>query len=165
MGHLITLGLMSSGIYVIQSGSHSTDSWFSRGLFSKHYDARMDQNIRWNGKPSLHVRSKGTKPIGIGLGKVAFEAKDYLNRRLRLTGHVKFENVSCWAGLWIRVDSAEEAILGFDALRFGPVEGRTDWKPYEFVLEVPWNGQKIFSGMMLCGKGKVWAGGFELESI
>ena len=46
------------------------------------------------------------------------DAGDYLGKRIKMTGYIKSENVTDWAGMWFRVDSKTEyEILSFDNMQ------------------------------------------------
>jgi hypothetical protein len=64
----------------------------------------------------------------------------------------------------MRVDG-DRRILGFDNMDNRAVRGTTDWTMYSVVLDVPENAKNIFFGILLVGKGQVWADDLSLEVV
>jgi hypothetical protein len=85
-----------------------------------------------------------------------FKADQFRGKRLRLTGYVKTQGVSEWAGLWVRVDGLERSSLAFDNMQDRKIEGTTDWKAYSIVLDIPDDAAVVAFGVLLAGKGQVW---------
>jgi hypothetical protein len=90
----------------------------------------------------------------------------YLNKRVRMTGYVKSENVTTWAGLWLRVDEpGSQQPLSFDNMSDRPIKGTTDWTKYEIVLDVPSNASLIAYGALLGGTGQIWFDRITIEVV
>jgi hypothetical protein len=85
-----------------------------------------------------------------------------------MTASVKSRDVENSAGLWMRIESFDgkgNYSLASDLMRT-PIKGTTDWKRYEVVLDVPKEGTgQIYFGVMLAGKGQVWADDFKFEAV
>jgi hypothetical protein len=94
------------------------------------------------------------------------EPDNYLGKRIKMTGYVKSENVSSWAGLWIRVDEANsKRYLTFDNMGDRPITGTTDWKKYEIVVDVPRNASRISYGALLGETGQIWFDNITFEIV
>ncbi len=82
---------------------------------------------------------------------------------------MKSENVSDWAGLWMRIDGSAtdpaKKTLAFDNMMDRPIKGTTGWQSYEVVLDVPQNATGIFFGILLSGTGEVWLSGVKFEVV
>jgi erythromycin esterase len=68
-----------------------------------------------------------------------------------------------WAGLWARVDATTKAAVAFDNMGARAPRGKTDWQPFEIVLPVAPNTDKILVGMLVSGKGTAWFDDLNLE--
>lgn len=64
------------------------------------------------------------------------------------------------AGMWMGVKDTMEELVQLDNMSNRPVKGSTDWKLYSIVLDVPNNSTTILFGIILSGKGTVWANQF-----
>jgi hypothetical protein len=88
--------------------------------------------------------------------------------RKRQILHVKSRDVENSAGLWMRVEGLDgkgNYSVSSDLMRT-PIKGTTDWKRCEVVLDVPKEGDAaIYFGVMLAGKGQVWADDFKFEAV
>ena len=92
---------------------------------------------------------------------------EYLGKRVRLSGYVKSDKVTNWAGLWFRVDGPNNgpnpSSLAFDNMQERPIKGTTDWTRYEIVLDVPEAAQRLAFGILLAGGGQVWMDDLKFE--
>ncbi|WP_235909025.1 hypothetical protein, partial [Roseiconus nitratireducens] len=75
---------------------------------------------------------------------------------MRFFGYIKTDDVTEYAGLWLRVDSKERGTVAFDNMRQRPITGTNDWYRYEIVLDVPEDGAMIHFGALLAGGGTIW---------
>ena len=83
-----------------------------------------------------------------------------------MTGFVKSENITSWAGLWFRVDSKDGGpSLSFDNMQNRAIKGTTDWKEYEIILDVPKNASTLNFGALLDGTGKLWFDNIKIEIV
>jgi hypothetical protein len=98
------------------------------------------------------LRSKALEAEGFGTLMQTFKAEEYRNKRLRLSAMVKVESIENWAGLWMRVDGPPRQVLSFDNMQSRPIQGSSDWQPYEIVLDVPEESLDIAFGLLLNGR-------------
>jgi hypothetical protein len=63
----------------------------------------------------------------------------------------------------MRVDGERGQRLGLDNMQNRPIKRTTDWTKYEIVLEVPVNSIALTFGVVLAGKGEVWADDLRIE--
>ena len=88
-----------------------------------------------------------------------FKAKEYLGKKIQLTGYMRSQDVTHWAGFWLRVDDStghKQKILSFDNMNDRAVKGTTNWTKYTIVLNVPQNATDVVYGALLNGKGQIW---------
>jgi hypothetical protein len=58
---------------------------------------------------------------------------------------MKSEEVTGWAGLWMRVDKGKE-VVAIDNMQGRAIKGTTSWQRYEVVLDVPRTQQALRLG-------------------
>ena len=144
-----------------------TTGWGMAGSRPQNYEAGIDRNIRRrSGEGSAYLKSKLSE-LGAVFGTLMqqFNAEDFRNKRVRLSGYIKSEAVEPWAGFWMRVDDANGKVLSFDNMQERPVIGTTDWKQYDVVLDVPENSFNIALGILLGGKGQLWFDELHFEAV
>ena len=81
-------------------------------------------------------------------------------RALELRGFVRTEDVTGFAGLWMRED-AVGGTVAFDNMQDRPVRGTTDWVQYRIELPLHALARDVFFGMLLQGEGTVWVDDLE----
>lgn len=93
-----------------------------------------------------------------------FQATQYLGKRLKLSCFLKTEDASK-ASAWMRVDNALGDTVAFDNMHGRSITGTTDWNHYHIVLDIPAESSSIHFGVLLIGKGKVWADNFQFTIV
>lgn len=81
---------------------------------------------------------------------------------IRFEGEVRTRNVKQWAGLWLRADGDKEFNLFFDNMSDRPIRGSTPWKKYVIEAILPARTLWLNYGIVLVGRGTMWADNFRL---
>lgn len=139
--------------------------WMLAGSTPSDYEYGIDAEETYQGKPSGYLRSKAGEAAGFGTLMQTFKAEEYRNKRLRLSAMVKPEGIENWAGLWMRVDGPLRQILSFDNMQSRPIQGTSDWQPYEIVLDVPEESLDIALGLLLEGPGQAWINEIQFTEV
>jgi DNA-binding winged helix-turn-helix (wHTH) protein len=143
----------------------SAKEWFLTGDQATSYEFGTDPREVFNGHPSACLRSKERHIEGFaGLGQ-GLQAHNYQGKRVRFRGFVKSNGVRQWAGLWMSVNKNDKNVVAFDNMANRPIQGTTDWKEYEVVLDVPQDANLISFGAILIGTGTVWLNGVEFDVV
>ena len=129
------------------------------------HESGIDNEVKHGGKASAYLKSTGDGPAAFGTVTQAFAADAFRGKRVRMSAQVKADNVEGRAGLWMRVDGAETTSLTFDNMLNRPIQGSSDWKQYEIVLELPEEASDIAFGILMTGKGRVWVDDFKFETV
>lgn len=140
--------------------------WFNAGSKPKSYEMGIDKGAGQDGKNAATIKSIDKKIEGFGTLMQQSKPDKYLGKRIKMTGFVKSENVTTWAGLWFRVDQAgSQQSLSFDNMGDRPIKGTTAWTKYEIVLDVPSNASLIAYGALLDGTGQIWFDNISIEIV
>lgn len=142
------------------------EGWFKAGSKPGFYVIGKDSSVDYKGKAPLYIKSTENVTEGFGTIMNGMEAKDYIGKRLRLTGYIKTNKIDGKAGMWMRIDSKEEGkMLGFDNMWDRPIEGTTDWTKYEIVLDVPKKSKFIAYGVLINQNGQAWLADFAFDVV
>jgi hypothetical protein len=130
----------------------------------------IDKGAGQDGKNAATIKSTAKKIKGFGTLMQNCLPDKYLGKRVRMTGLVKTQDVSHWAGLWFRIDEkGSTKSLGFDNMKDGKkdrsIRGTTDWTKYEIVLDVPLNSSNLAYGALLVGTGQIWFDDIKFEVV
>jgi|GEM_PF-2413498 len=149
-----------------QSGKSAAapQGWFLAGSDPTSYETGVDTQAIYRGLPSAYLKSK--QPTGGGFGTLMqdFSASQYAGKRLRLSASVKAQQVSDWAGVWMRVDKGSQ-VVAFDNMEGRPIKGTAGWQNYEVVLDVPQDATGIAFGILLSKQGTVWLNNVKFQSV
>jgi hypothetical protein len=94
----------------------------------------------------------------------SIDAENYAGKRVRLRASVESQDVSEWAGMWMRVDKEQKSVA-FDNMQDRAIKGTQSWSTYDVVLDVPEDATGISFGILLSGAGEVWVSHVTLEEV
>lgn len=157
---LLAIGLNAQG--PLQT-VHAPTGWFLAGSNPTNYRTGVDRAEMNGGLPSAYLASLA-KGKGFGTLMQSIGATNYAGKRVRLRGWVKSQDVSDWAGLWMRVDKGRE-MVAFDNMQDRGIKGTQSWSIYDVVLDVPTDATSINFGVLLSGVGEVWLNDLSLEAV
>lgn len=145
--------------------TESITGWYLSGSNPELYDISVDTNVFHTGTKAGLLAAKSEANVQqFGTMMQGFQAGQFVGKRLKLSCYLKTENATKCAA-WLRVDNADGDPLQFDNMSNRSIERTTDWNHYSIVLDVPEQSASIFFGVLLIGKGRVWADGFCLEEV
>jgi hypothetical protein len=161
--NLTVAAMVGTVLFVSASDARAAfpGSWGGGG---EGYELSADSDVKHGGAASGAIRSTDDAKR-FGTFTQAVQADKYRGKRVRLRGFIKSEGVEGSSGLWMRVDGKDKVGVAFDNMMNRPVEGTTDWKQYEVVLDVPDDAHGLFFGCLLVGKGKVWVDDLAIETV
>lgn len=147
------------------ASSDMPNGWFRAGSHPGDYE--MGSGPAHTGKAGAYLKSTAENPKGFGTLMQAFRADRFHGKRVRMTGWVKTDKVTSWAGLWMRVDGADASrdMLAFDNMQKRPIKGTLDWARYQVVLDVAPEAKDIAFGVLLNGAGTVWLDDVAFEVV
>ncbi|SFG40183.1 helix-turn-helix transcriptional regulator [Sporolactobacillus nakayamae] len=157
--------LITGGISVTKQ--NEIKDWIITGTAPDKYQARIDTSIYHMGSKSATIYSLTDEFSNGEYGTIMqqMSAKNFIGKRMRLSGFVKTHDVEGWCGLWFRVDSALGDTLKLDNMQSRSITGTTEWNNYSCVLDIPENGAIINIGILLYGKGQTWLDNVSFQEV
>jgi hypothetical protein len=138
-----------------ETSSEAPAGWALAGDKPANYRTGVDKAMTHDSLPCAFLASRVKDTGGFGTLMQMFSASKYAGKRVRLRGWVRSQDVSDWAGLWMRVDKGT-AVVGFDNMQQRPIKGTLEWTTYDVVLDVPADATRIAFGVLETGPGEVW---------
>src|SRR5690606_10545091 len=139
--------------------------WSLSGSNPELYGLVSDSTVCHTGTQSGLLYAKGNaNEQHFATMMQGFQAQEYKGKRLKLSCFLKTEAAEK-CGAWLRIDNVNGDTVQFDNMDNRSVQGTTDWNHYSLVLDVPEDSASIHFGVLLIGKGKVWADGFRFEVV
>ena len=141
--------------------------WILSGQSPQKYRLYMDEKIFNTATKSACLKSIEEECDLSDFATIMqqFNAKNFLKKRVRLSGFIKAQDVTGWCGLWVRIDDVYNNVLKFDNMQFRPITGTTEWNHYSCVVDTPENSHVISIGMLLSGKGQVWLDNVSFQEV
>lgn len=143
--------------------------WLLMGSKPESYEIGIEDDVTRGGKVGF-LKSTQKEINGFGTIMQSFLPKDYIGKRLKLSGYIKSKDLISWAGMWMRIDG--ETIknkptnsLGFDNMQDRAIKKKTEWTKYEIVLDVPEASKNISFGVLVNGTGNVWIDDLKFEIV
>jgi len=161
---LFSLLFVSASIINFSINNILPEGWYPAGQAPIDYEMGLDNKIYYNGKSSGFIKSIPDNPIGFGTLMQMCQAKEFIGKRIKMTGYIRAQNIEDWAGMWLRVDGPKER-LKLDNMKRRPIKGSTDWEKYEIILDVPKNSVNLAFGIILDGSGKAWIDNISFEVV
>jgi hypothetical protein len=138
--------------------------WSLAGSNPASYRTGVDRATAYEGRPSAYLQSNAPAVVGFGTMMQSIDAEAYAGKRVRLRALVESQDVTSWAGMWMRVDKQKTAVA-FDNMQDRAITGTHPWSTYDVVLDVPQDATTISFGVLLTGGGKVWVNHVTLEPV
>jgi hypothetical protein len=138
-------------------------AWVITGQHPQKFAAGIDQDPGVKGAKFL--RNAADDPNAWAALAQPISAQNYIGQRIRFRAFVKTQDVSGWAGLWMRVDNRAGRSIAFYNSADKPIKGSTDWQERSVVLDVPQEGATIVFGVINNGKGQVWIDRLGFEQV
>jgi transcriptional regulator with XRE-family HTH domain len=146
--------------------AQTIDGWFLAGSHPKSYTVGLDESVYKTPGSSAFLESTDAKIEGFGTLMQTSSADEYLGKRIKMTAYIKSDNVSGWAGMWLRVDAKQtRTSLSFDNMYDRSIKGDNDWTLCEIVLDVPEESGTLNFGVLLNGTGKIWFDNVAFEVV
>lgn len=122
-----------------------------------NYHFTTDSVVRHEGRYAGLLYSVAGSAVKEGWNNVNhFLPGDRQGKIIEFKGWLKTDSVTGYAGLWLRLNGAGGAVLGFDNMQKKGLRGTKDWTPVSIRLKLPPQTTGIAFGILLVGKGRVW---------
>jgi hypothetical protein len=131
--------------------------WHVSGTHRAHYQAGLlPSAITYHGSRVVRLRLRDSVADAVGFGTLmqSISATRYAGRRVRFAAAVRTHEVSDWAGLWLRVDTASGP-HEIDNMHDRPLTQTTEWQEPSVVLDIPQEAASLHFGVLLSGAGAV----------
>ena len=115
-------------------------------VHSGHWSVRLDRSAK---PPESFSTVSGSIPL------------DFTGKRIELRGYLRTQNVSGFAGLWLREDG-DGKMVQFDNMQSQNLAGTHEWAEYSISLPVNTEADQLFFGVLLSGDGVAWADDLQL---
>jgi len=132
------------------------DGWHMSGSHRAEYDAGLlPGNCAHQGRRLIELRFRAAgAPGGFGTVMQSIDAARYRGGRVRFSAVIRGREITGWAGLWLRVDSASRGKV-LDNMQDRPLRGTTGWTEAANVLDVAEDAGSVHFGLLLGGAGAV----------
>ncbi|WP_353064858.1 hypothetical protein RBB77_03735 [Tunturibacter psychrotolerans] len=164
---LLTPGFGTSQLLLARIPTQTNQApagWSLAGSNPTSYRTGVDRATAYEGRPSAYLQSNASALNGFGTLMQSIDAANYAGKRVRLRASVESQDVTSWAGMWMRVDK-QKTTVAFDNMQDRAIKGTHPWNTYDVVLDVPEDATSISFGILLMGGGQVWINHVTLEPV
>lgn len=120
----------------------------------------LDDKVVHGGRWAVRIARNAESPNNFSTVTKSIEM-DFSGATVELRGFLRTEDVSDFAGLWMREDD-ESSVVAFDNMQSRHLNGTTAWTAYSIRLPIRSEARKLFFGVLLAGTGRAWADDLEL---
>jgi hypothetical protein len=131
--------------------------WLVSGTHRANYQAGLLPSAStYDGSRVVQLRLRDSVADAVGFGTLtqSISASHYTGRRVRFAAAIRTREVSDWAGLWLRVDTASGP-HEMDNMHDRPLSQTTEWQQASVVLDIPKEAASLHFGVLLSGAGAV----------
>jgi C-terminal processing protease CtpA/Prc len=133
---------------------HSGDKpggWFANPSGTVFIDDKIIHSGKWSVRIERDAQSTGGFSV-IGRS-IPWE---FEGKTIEMRGYLRTENVTGYAGLWMRQDNGPE-MLSLENMQSQQLNGTHDWAEYKITLPVHAEARSVVFGFLMAGTGKTWA--------
>jgi hypothetical protein len=130
--------------------------WHMSGSHRAEYEAGLlPSACAYEGRRVVQLRFRAAGPPG-GFGTVmqSIDAERYRGLRVRFGAVIRGQEITTWAGIWLRIDMVNGAKV-IDNMQDRPLRETTDWTEAANVLDVGEDAASVHFGVLLGGAGAV----------
>jgi hypothetical protein len=115
-----------------------------------------DNKVVHAGKWSARIERKASSPGNFSSLTYKIPT-NFSGHQVALHGFLRTENVSGFAGLWMREDDEAGAAVAFDNMRRQRVHATTPWREYSITLPLDPNAKNLYFEVLTSELGRTWA--------
>ncbi|MGO4881213.1 MAG: erythromycin esterase family protein [Bryobacteraceae bacterium] len=128
------------------------DGWYFGG---GPFQYSIDTSTTYSSTQSLKIASLGADTTQFGDASLILSAPPAIGGTFNLSGAIRTQNVSGYAGLWVNVSNGQNT-LALQNLGSQAPSGTTNWQVYNLSVTVPAGAVYIDFGVLLSGTGTAW---------
>ena len=87
---------------------------------------------------------------------------EFSGKSIEIRGFLRTENVSGYAGLWMRQDAGSE-MLSLENMESQQLKGTHDWAEYKITLPIQAQTRSLVFGFLMAGTGKAWVDDLQIS--
>lgn len=125
--------------------------WFANPPSTVFTDNKIVHSGQWSVRIERDAQSAGGFSV---IGRpISWE---FSGKTIEMRGFLRTENVSGYAGLWVRQDNGSE-MLAIENMESQQLKGTHDWSEYKITLPINKDTRSLVFGFLMAGTGKAWA--------
>ena len=124
--------------------------WFANPPGTVFTDEKIVHSGKWAVRIERNAQSSGQFSV---IGRpVSWE---FSGKSIEIRGFLRTEDVSGYAGLWMRQDNGSE-MLSLENMESQQLKGTHDWAEYKTTLPIKPETRSLVFGFLMAGTGKAW---------
>jgi C-terminal processing protease CtpA/Prc len=126
------------------------DGWSANPPGTVFNDDKIVHSGQWSVRIERNAQSSGEFSV-IGRS-ISWE---FSGKSIEMRGFLRTENVTGYAGLWMRQDKGSE-MLSLENMQSQQLKGTHDWAEYKINLPIQAETRSLVFGFLMAGTGKAW---------
>lgn len=128
------------------------------------YETGIETASVFQGQTSLRITRTTGNASNLGSMAIRFPGEIMRGKRVKVSGAIRTANITApgYAAIWFRADSSSGVLQLRNMSEVG-VRGTTEWRRYEYELDVHPNAATVILGVFLAGDGTAWFDDLRLE--
>ncbi len=142
-------------------------TWLADGTYPGGYEIGLDDKDAHGGKASAYIKSKRGLATGSDTASLEqwFDPSQFRNKRIRVTGYFRSDNVVDNIVMWLVAKSANVRAANVAKVVEDKTRGERGWQEFSLVVDVPRDCLLIDVTLSLEGQGNVWFDDLKIEIV
>jgi len=133
-----------------ESNGDKPGGWFANPPGTVFNDDKIFHSGKWSVRIERNAQSDGEFSV---IGRpISWE---FSGKSIEMRGFLRTENVTGYAGLWMRQDNGTE-MLALENMQSQQLKGTHDWVEYKITLPIHAETRSLVFGFLMVGTGKAW---------
>lgn len=142
------------------SGSGDLPAGWVRGSLTAPDSAVLESDVVQSGSWAMRLDRSGHATGSFSAIHSSIPI-DFSGNTIELRGFLRTNDVSGFAGLWLREDG-EAGVLQLDTMNRQQLNGTHDWQQFSVILPLDPSANRLVFGALLSGSGVAWVDGLQL---
>jgi C-terminal processing protease CtpA/Prc len=134
-----------------EHSGNTPDGWFANPPGTVFNDDKIIHSGQWSARIERNAESSGQFSV---IGRTI--SWEFPGKNIELRGFLRTEDVTGYAGLWMRQDNGPEMLL-LENMQSQELKGTHDWAEYKITLPIKAETRSLVFGFLMAGAGKAWA--------
>lgn len=148
------------------SSDETPTGWGITGSNAQSYSLQTNRLVALSGGACAElIASSDADTSRFGALVQISSARAFAGKRLELSGYISSVDAPAGAALWLRADSSDRKIVGFENTLPRGIRGTQEWSYQSIVMDIPAEAAVLVYGAFLNGRGTLYVDDLQFRIV